>query len=222
MLNVMADRRFADRRDAGRLLAGVLAGHKGHDVIVLALPRGGVPVAAEVASTLDADLDVLVVRKVGVPRQPELAMAAVASTGVTVVNHEVVRALGVPNHAFDSAVEIERRHVIERTRDLRSDRPAPDLGDRTVILVDDGLATGASMKAAVAAVRQGSPARVVVAVPVGPPDTVATLSRLADEIVCLMQPPRFLAVGEWYDDFTQVSDGEARKLLEEAWSQRAT
>lgn len=218
MLVVVSERRFNDRRDAGRALASLLADWRGHDPVVLALPRGGVPVAAEVAAALDAELDALVVRKVGVPSQPELAMAAVASTGVTVVNHEVVRAIGLPPSTFDAAVETERHHVAERTWALRGNRPPPELADRVVVIVDDGLATGASMRAAIGAVRRDSPAELIVAVPVGPPDTVAELAAMADEIYCPVQPPHFMAVGEWYNDFTQVTDDEARRILEAAWT----
>jgi predicted phosphoribosyltransferase len=205
---------YGDRSEAGRALAAGLADYAGRpDVLVLALPRGGVPVAYEVAKALDAPLDVFLVRKLGVPGQPELALGAIASGGVRMLNDDVVRALGVSPGVVDAIAAEERAELERREREYRGDRPAPELRDRTVILVDDGLATGASMRAAVAAVRRGDPARIVVAVPVGAPSTCRDLLRLVDEVVCPRSPERFHAVGLWYHDFSQTTDEEVRDLL---------
>ena len=202
---------FADRRDAGRTLAAALTAYRGRDVVVLALPRGGVPVGAEVARALDAPLDVFVVRKLGLPGQPELAMGALASGGVQVVNDAVARHASAAELAAVVAretVEIERRE-----RDYRGERALTAVEGRVVILVDDGLATGATMRAAVAAVRRLSPAEVVVAVPVGAPETVREVAAVADDVVCSAQPSSFFAVGQCYDDFTQTTDDEVRAAL---------
>jgi len=205
-----------DRRAAGRALAEALGRYAGRkDVIVLALPRGGVPVAAEIVRGLDVPLDVMLVRKLGAPWQPELAMGAIASGGVRVMNDEVVRGMGISPEAIERVAQEELQELERRERAYRGDRPWPDLTDKTVILVDDGLATGATMHAAIDAVRAQNPARIVVAVPVAPPDTVRALEPLVDEVVCLFQPEPFMAIGQWYQDFSQLTDAEVQALLEE-------
>jgi putative phosphoribosyl transferase len=208
--------RFQDRTEAGQELAKHLAPYADrHDVLVLALPRGGVPVAYEVARALHAPLDVFLVRKLGVPGHEELAMGAIASGGVRVVNRDVIGALGIPETIVDMVAERAEEELRRRERLYRDDRPAPEVRGRTVILVDDGLATGSTMRAAVAALRRQEPAHVIVAVPVGAAETCAELSDEA-EVVCARTPEPFLAVGLWYDDFTQTSDDEVRELLERA------
>jgi putative phosphoribosyl transferase len=209
--------RFRDRADAGRRLAEELVAYAARpDVLVLALPRGGVPVAFEVAQALEAPLDVLVVRKLGVPGHEELAMGAVASGGAWVLNDDVVRALGIPGHLLKEVTARELRELQRRERNYRDDRPAPDVHGKVVILVDDGLATGSTMRAAVAALRRLDPARIIVAVPVGAPATCAEIGREADECVCCIQPDPFYAVGVWYEDFSQTTDEEVRDLLQRA------
>ena len=208
---------FRDRRHAGRTLAQVLAGYANRsDVIVLALPRGGVPVAYEVAKALHAPLDVFVVRKLGVPGHEEYAMGAIASGGVRVLNDEVVRRLGIPDAAVDAVARSEQGELERRERLYRAGRPPPDARGRTVILVDDGLATGSTMLAAVRALRPQQPARIVVAVPTASAETCAQLRSEADEVVCATTPEPFRAVGMWYDDFSQTSDEEVRELLARA------
>ncbi|MEW6278160.1 MAG: phosphoribosyltransferase family protein [Candidatus Eremiobacterota bacterium] len=205
---------FEDRIDAGRRLARALEAYRGRsDVLVLALPRGGVPVAAEVARFLGVPMDVLVVRKVGVPWSPELALGAVASGGVLVVNESVLSQVAVRQDELRRAVERERAEVARREQTFRGGRPALEVQGRTVLVVDDGLATGATMRAAVRALQQMAAARVVVAVPVAPPETLQSLQEEADEVVCLVVPRFFLAVGSAYRDFTQVSDDEVTRLL---------
>ena len=206
---------FVDRRDAGRVLASRLADYAGRDdVVVLALPRGGVPVAFEVASALGARLDVFLVRKLGTPGHRELAMGAIASGGVRVLNEDVVRWYGIPEAAIESVAHEEAQELERRERAYREGRPAPDLTDRIVILVDDGLATGSTMRAAAQAVRAHRPARVVIAVPVGASQTCAELSSSADEIICVRTPEPFSAVGQWYLNFDQTDDDEVRALLQ--------
>lgn len=205
---------FRNRVEAGALLADRLAAYRDRDdVIILALPRGGVPVAAEVARRLDAVLDVFVVRKLGVPGHEELAMGAIASGGVRLVNEDVVVPLGIPSNVIDSVARSEQIELARREQLYRGNRPPIGLAGKTVILVDDGLATGSTMRAAVMAVRQQQPAQVVVAVPVGARDTCDVLAREADEVVCVRTPDPFLAVGLWYRDFTPTSDSEVRALL---------
>lgn len=205
--------RFADRRAAGRALAPLLAPYRGApSVVVLALPRGGVPVAFEVAQALDAPLDVFVVRKLGLPGHEEFAMGAIASGDVRVDNPDVAP-LAVSQAAMDAVLARERAELARREALYRGARPPLALAGRTVILVDDGLATGATMRAAVAAVRLRQPARVVVAVPVAAAETCAALRREADEVVCALTPPWFTAVGAWYGDFTQTDDAEVHDLL---------
>jgi predicted phosphoribosyltransferase len=208
---------FCNRIDAGRRLAAELERFVGRPgVLVLALPRGGVPVAFEVAQALRAPLDVFLVRKLGVPGQEELAMGALASGGVRVLNEDVVRALEIPDDVIDGVTEQELRELERRESTYRGNRPLPEMHGRTVILVDDGLATGSTLRAAVAALRRLGPARIVVAVPVGAADTCAELARQADEVVCARTPEPFLSVGAWYQDFSQTSDAEVNTLLDEA------
>jgi putative phosphoribosyl transferase len=213
---------FRDRREAGRLLGAALAAYANRpDVLVLALPRGGVPVAYEVARALGAPLDVFLVRKLGVPGQAELAMGAIASGGVRVINDELVRALRIPDYMIEAIVAKEQQELARRERLYRGDRPPPDVRGRTVILVDDGLATGSTMYAAVTALRQQQPARIVVAVPIAAPETCDELSGEVDDIVCAVTPQPFHAVGLWYEDFSQTTDEEVRDLLAQAREQVA-
>ncbi len=203
-----------DRTAAGRALGRLLTHHRHReDPVVLGLPRGGVPVAAEIAAALDAPRDVLVVRKLGLPGHEELAMGAIASGGVRVMNEEVVRGYDVDAAAIEAVARREEAELQRRERTYRGERPYPALEGRRVILVDDGLATGATMHAAIDAVRARQPAFIVVAIPVAPPDTVARLARLVDEIVCPAQPEPFFAIGQWYVDFDQTSDAEVEMLL---------
>jgi len=205
---------FADRRDAGRVLASRLQKYAGRDdVVVLALPRGGVPVGYEVAAALGASLDVFLVRKLGTPGHRELAMGAIASGGVRVLNEDVVHWYGIPDAAIESVTREEADELARRERAYRDDRPAPVLTNRIAILVDDGLATGSTMRAAAQAVRVQHPAAVVVAVPVGARQTCAELSAVADEVICARTPEPFSAVGQWYLDFNQTDDAEVRDLL---------
>ncbi len=205
---------FRDRTDAGHQLSDAVAGRwAGEDVQVLGLPRGGVPVAGQVARALRAPLDVLVVRKLGVPTHPELAMGAIALGGVLVLNEDVIAGMGVSPEQLAEVTAIERAELTRRERNYRGDRPQPDLAGRTVVLVDDGLATGATMRAAVEAVRRAQPRRVVVAVPVGAPDSCAAVAEAADEVVCLHSPADFRSVGSCYRDFSPTRDDEVRRLL---------
>jgi erythromycin esterase-like protein/predicted phosphoribosyltransferase len=205
---------FPNRREAGRLLATKLAHYAGRpDVIVLALPRGGVPVAYEVARALGAPLDVFVVRKLGVPGYEELAMGAVATGGVRVLNKEIVDRLGIPDQLIDAVAARELQELMRRERVYRDGRPPPDVRGRTVILVDDGLATGATMHAAIQALRQQNPSRIVVAVPTASPETCEEMKTEADDVICALTPEPFEAVGRWYQDFSQTSDEEVRNLL---------
>jgi putative phosphoribosyl transferase len=205
---------FRDRRDAGRQLAARLTEYAGRpDVMVFALPRGGVPVGYEVARALGAPLDVFLVRKLGVPGREELAMGAIASGGVRVINEDVVRALGIPPEVIDQVAADEERELARRERQYRDGRPPPDVAGKTVLLVDDGLATGSSMRAAVLALREMHPAQIIVAVPVGAAETCAAMNMVADDTVCAHVPEQFAAVGLWYADFSQTTDEEVRDLL---------
>jgi putative phosphoribosyl transferase len=208
---------FMDRADAGRKLAAAMDKYAvREDVSVLALPRGGVPVAYEVARRLKAPLDVFLVRKLGMPGQEELALGAVASGGVRVLNEEIIRRSSIPVDVLDVVTEREIAELKRRERAYRGEKPLIIVRDKTVILVDDGLATGASMKAAVAGLWTLDPDRVVVAVPVAAPDVCARFQELVDEIICLETPEMFYGVGAWYQDFTQVSDDDVRRLLQQA------
>jgi putative phosphoribosyl transferase len=206
---------FRDRSEAGRLLAERLAEYAGRpDVLVLALPRGGVPVGYEVARRLHAPMDVFIVRKLGVPGYEEFAMGAVATGGVRVLNEQVVSTLGIPDYVIDAVAAWGQQELERRERLYRGNRPSPDVRGKTVILVDDGLATGSTMLAAVQALRKLDPARIVVAVPVASPDTCELLKAEVDEVVCAVTPQPFYAVGLWYRDFSQTTDEEVRELLE--------
>jgi predicted phosphoribosyltransferase len=205
---------FLDRADAGRQLANPLIAYAGRsDVVVLALPRGGVPVAHEVARELHVPLDVFLVRKLGVPGHPELAMGAIAEGGIEVLSDDLIHDLGIPQKMVQEVAVRERMELDRRDALYRGGRSLPVVRDRVVILVDDGLATGSTMQAAVMALRRMGPARIVVAVPVGVRETCERLGRLADEVVCLMAPEPFQAVGLWYAEFTQTTDDEAKQLL---------
>ncbi len=211
------ERAFANRTEAGRLLAEKLVNYAGRDdVIVLGLPRGGVPVAFEVAQRLGALLDVFIVRKLGVPGFEELAAGAIASGGVRVLNEDVMRSIPHADEAIDAVTIRETAELERREQIYREGRPPPELRDRIVILVDDGLATGATMRAAVKALRERGAAKIVVAVPVGPPDTCHELEERADETICLSTPEFFQAVGQYYEDFSQTSDEDVRELLTSA------
>jgi predicted phosphoribosyltransferase len=212
---------FHDRQDAGRQLAERLHAWAGRDdTLVLALPRGGVPVAYEVACALEAPLDVFVVRKIGAPRQRELAMGAVASGGTLVANHEVLRWLQLPESVVEDAAVTAREELARQENAFRGERPPAPIEGRVVILVDDGLATGATMRAAVRAVRAKIPRQVIVAVPLGAPDSCAELRGEADAVVCLETPEPFSSVGQWYGDFTQTEDDEVREYLRRAEGNR--
>lgn len=211
---------ISDRSEAGRELADALAHYRGRqDVLVLALPRGGVPVAYEIASALQAPLDLVLVRKLGAPGQRELAMGAIASGGIRVLNENLISTLNVSGRDIESVAEREQRELERREVAYRGDRPRQGISGRTVILVDDGVATGATMRAAIASLRQQNPARIVIALPLAPASTVNTLAREADEVICLHSPEPFVAIGRWYQDFSQVSDREVRGLLARVWEQ---
>jgi predicted phosphoribosyltransferase len=210
---------FHDRTDAGRQLAEQLLEFAGRDdVIVLALPRGGVPVAFEVAQRLGVPLDVFVVRKLGVPGHEELAMGAIASGGVRVLNEDVLAILPDAQSIVEMVTAVEREELKRRERNYRADRPPLEVRGRTVILVDDGLATGATMRAAAAALRQQGAAKIIVAVPVGAPSTCVELAGEVPDIICLQTPLSFIGVGQYYEDFSQTTDEEVRELLAQASS----
>jgi predicted phosphoribosyltransferase len=210
--------RFRDRVDAGRRLAERLAaGYEGRtDVLVFGLPRGGLPVAAQIARRIHAPLDVFLVRKVGVPGHAELAMGAIAEGGIQVRDEHLMHAVGVGPHEFERVAALEQQELERRSRQYRGPRALPSVEGRTVMLVDDGLATGSTMEAAIRALRTRQPARIVVAAPVGAPDTCRRLSTIADEVVCLYTPEPFSAVGLWYEDFSQTTDDQVRAWLDES------
>lgn len=211
--------RYWNRAEAGVYLAGQLLSYADRsDLLVLGIPRGGVPVAFEVARALHAPLDVVVVRKLGLPKQPELAIGAIASGGIRILNQELVTELGVPKSVIEAVTRSEQRELERRERAFRGGKAALDPRGRTVILVDDGLATGATMRAAIAALRQRQPTRLVVAVPVAQSDVWRAIRGLADEIVCPIVSDVFVAVGQWYVDFSPTTDDEVRDLLERAAS----
>jgi predicted phosphoribosyltransferase len=208
---------YRNRVEAGKYLAKKLAHYADrNDVLILALPRGGVSVAFEVAQKLHAPLDIFLVRKLGVPGHEELAMGAIATGGVRVINPDVVDYLGIPSRVIDSVVDTELLELERREHIYRGNQPEPDVSAKTVILVDDGLATGSTMRAACEALRQQDPARIVVAVPVSAPQTCDEYKMGADEIICAMTPEPFLGVGQWYRDFSQTMDDEVRELLAQA------
>jgi len=205
---------YRDRSDAGHVLATQLTAYANRsDVLVLALPRGGVPVAYEVAKALHAPLDVFIVRKLGVPGHEELAMGAIATGGVCVLNEDVVQMLHIPDRVIEAVIAKEQQELERREHLYRDDRPPPDVRDCTIILIDDGLATGATMRAAIKALRQQHPARLVVAVPVAAPPTCEELGAQVDEIICAKTPEPFYGVGYWYEDFSQTTDEEVHALL---------
>jgi putative phosphoribosyl transferase len=209
---------FKNRVQAGMLLAKPLAPHaKRDDVLVLALPRGGVPVGHAVAQALGVPLDILTVRKLGMPGQEELAIGAIAGTGLCVLQPGLIGAMHIPQQHLEAIAERALEEIARRDLLYRADRPPPVIAGRTVILVDDGLATGATMRVAVEAVRKQKPARIVVAVPVGARETCRALRPHVDELVCLQAPEPFYAVGAWYREFGQTSDDEVRRLLQDAW-----
>jgi predicted phosphoribosyltransferase len=213
----MTPKYFSDRSEAGRVLAAKLASYANRpDVIVLALPRGGVPVAFEVACAIGAPLDVFIVRKLGVPGHEEYAMGAIATGGVRVLNDQVVQALGIPGRIIDAVTQREQQELVRREREYRGDRPPPDVRGKTVILVDDGLATGATMQAAVKALRVQQPGRIVVAVPTASAESCEQMRADAEEVICAITPEPFHAVGLWYEDFSQTTDEEVRELLARA------
>jgi predicted phosphoribosyltransferase len=206
--------RFRDRFQAGRHLAAALQPYAGRpNLLVLALPRGGVPVGYEVARALGAPLDVMLVRKLGVPGHEELAMGAIASGGIRILSDDVVRAFGIPEHVVSAIAAKAEEELARRERAYRDHRPPLQVKGRTVILVDDGLATGSTMRAAAAALRTQHPERLVVAVPVAPLETCTALQSEVDDVVCTRSPEPFFAVGKWYDNFSQISDEEVRRLL---------
>lgn len=208
---------FKDRRDAGRKLAQKLTAYAGQpNLLVLSLPRGGVPVAYEVARTLNAPLDICIVRKLGLPGQEELALGAIASGGVRELNLDIVRTLNIPDEVINLVAKRELQELQRREKLYRGDRPPPEVRDRRIILIDDGLATGASMRAAIAGLRLQHPARIVIAVPVAAQEVCEAFRSEVDEIVCAITPEPFYGVGRWYEDFSQTTDEEVRILLEEA------
>ncbi|MFL5493223.1 MAG: phosphoribosyltransferase [Gemmatimonadales bacterium] len=215
--------RFRDRTEAGRRLAAALSSHAGRqNLLVLALPRGGVPIGFEVAGALRAPLDVILVRKLGVPGHEELAMGAIASGGVRIVSQDVVDLLGIPDWVIAAAAASEEHELARREHAYRDDLPSPPVAGRTVLLVDDGLATGSTMRAAAAAVQSQGPERVIVAVPVAPAETCESLRAEVDEVVCLFSPAPFISVGTFYENFSQVTDEEVRTLLERAAAVRTS
>lgn len=213
---------FQDRGAAGRALAQELSQYAGRtDVVVLALPRGGVPVGFEIARALHAPLDIFLVRKLGAPHYEELAMGAIASGGTRVLNDAVVRNLRITPEQIEQVALREQRELERREHIFREGRPPVPVRDRIVILVDDGLATGSTMRAAVQALKKQNPQRIVVAVPVAAPETCEDFQPLVDEVICLYTPDPFMAVGRWYDDFTQTHDAQVREILERATHEMA-
>ncbi|HEY9646323.1 MAG TPA: phosphoribosyltransferase [Chroococcidiopsis sp.] len=206
--------RFQDRTDAGKQLAKLLKRYANRpDVLVLGLPRGGLPVAYEVAQSLNVSLDICLVRKLGVPGHRELAMGAIAADGVRVLNYDIISWLGIPSKTIDDVAARELKELQRRDRLYRGTRPQPQIGDRTVILVDDGMATGATMRAAIAVLQRERPAHLVVAVPVAPPEVCDTCREEVDEVVCLIQPEAFYAIGVWYENFAQLTDQQVHEIL---------
>ncbi len=214
---------FHDRKEAGNLLAAKLTAYANQqDVIVLALPRGGVPVGFEIAQALHVPLDVIVVRKLGVPGQEELAMGAIATGGIRILNKDVVQFLNIPDEVIDNVTAHELQELERREHRYRGERPAYDISGRTIILVDDGIATGATMHAAVAAIKQRQPTCIIIAVPTAAPSTCDEFAMEVDELVCVIRPEPFIAVGYWYRQFSQTSDEEVHHLLEQANQRTST
>jgi putative phosphoribosyl transferase len=214
---------FADRAEAGRMLGEALSVYAGRaDVLVLALPRGGVPVAYEIARILAVPLDIWFVRKLGAPGQEELAMGALAGTGTLVLNQEIIKLLNIDEASIDAAIARERAELERRNKLYRKGRPAPDIQGKTIILVDDGLATGATMRAAIVSLRDAGAARIVVAVPVGTISACRKIRQETDDLVCLYTPEPFFGVGQWYDNFMQTTDGEVLTLLGQETTHRRT
>ena len=210
------------RKVAGQELADELVARIDlDDILILALPRGGVPVAYEIAVELDAPLDLMLVRKLGTPGHVELAMGAIASGGIRVLNEDIVSSLGISDEVIDRVAGEEEKELARREQVYRGKRPRPEIEGQQVMLVDDGIATGATMRAGIAALRQQNPRRIVIAVPVAPPDTIRILHNEADEVVCLAMPEPFMAIGNWYADFNQVTDEEVRQLLNARWEHAA-
>jgi len=210
-----------NRTIAGKELALALQKYQNlEDTIVLALPRGGVPVAFEIAKELNAPLDLMLVRKLGTPHYPELAMGAIASNNIRVLNPQVIYSYDISEAQIEEVEKAERQELERRAVAYRGERPYPDLGDKIVILVDDGLATGATMHAAIDAVRLQDPRSIIVAVPVAPPDSIDALRRKVDEVICPLEPTQFSSIGQWYEDFSQVSDETVTKLLSQAWQNK--
>lgn len=208
---------FKDRRDAGIKLANKLSAYaRGQNMLILALPRGGVPVAYEVALALNIPLDIFIVRKLGLPGREELAIGAIASGGVRVLNSDIIRMLSVPDEVINFVAKRELHELQRRERRYRGNRPFPEVRDRTVILIDDGLATGASMRAAVAGLRTRQPARIIIAVPAAAAEMCDAFRSDVEAVVCVMTPEPFYGVSRWYEDFSQITDEEVRTLLEEA------
>ena len=208
---------FKDRRDAGRKLAQKLSAYaRGQNTLILALPRGGVPVAYEVALSLNVPLDIFIVRKLGLPGREELAIGAIASGGIRILNSDIIRMLSIPDEVINFVARRELQELQRRERHYKGNHPSPEIRDRTVILIDDGLATGASMRAAVAGLRAQHPARIIIAVPIAAAETCDMFRAEVDEVVCAITPEPFHGVSRWYEDFSQVTDEEVRTLLEEA------
>jgi predicted phosphoribosyltransferase len=221
-VGAMSQPQFRNRVDAGRQLAAALQQYAGPNLLVLALPRGGVPVGYEIAQQLNAPLDLMLVRKLGVPGQEELAMGAIASGGIRIVSEDVVAAFAIPERVIAAVAANEEEELDRRERLYRDQLRSPTITGRTIILVDDGLATGATMRAAALALRAQNPARLIVAVPVAPLQTCAELGREVDEVCCLITPDPFFSVGSWYEDFSQTTDDEVRSLLQSADSHLET
>jgi putative phosphoribosyl transferase len=210
-----------NRTIAGKELAHALQNYQDlENTIVLALPRGGVPVAFEIAQKLNAPLDLMLVRKLGTPHYPELAMGAIASNNIRVLNPQVIYSYDISEAEIEEVEKVERQELERRAVAYRGERPYPDLDDKIVIIVDDGLATGATMHAAIDAVRLQNPRSIIVAVPVAPPDTINALRRKVYEVICPLEPTQFLSIGQWYEDFSQVSDETVTKLLSQAWQNK--
>jgi len=214
-------KRFKDRTDAGRQLAALLAHLRGHNVIVLGLPRGGLAVGIEVARALHAPLDALNVRKLGVPWREELAMGAIATGGVRVLNSDIIMTLGITKDLIDETASFQQLELDRREQLYRNGRPAPDLRGRTVVLVDDGIATGATVRAAISVIRAQHPARLVLATPVAQQSVISELQREVDEVACVSTPGDLYAIGYWYDHFPQLSDADVQVILAEAYSEPA-